>query len=56
MAAGVAASPAVAVALAGGALGVLSGGAVLLAAIFWRTALSLMPAKAAAAGSSLVRA
>ena len=28
--------------------GVLSGGAVLLAAIFWRTALSLIPAKAVA--------
>jgi hypothetical protein len=45
MAAGVGASPAVAVALAGGALGVLTGGAVVLGAVIWRFALSVMPAR-----------
>jgi hypothetical protein len=48
MTAGVGASPAIAVALAVGALGVLTGGAVVLGAIVWRLALSLLPARLAA--------
>jgi uncharacterized membrane protein YbhN (UPF0104 family) len=44
MASGVGASPAVTVALAAGTLGVLSGGAVLLSAVVWRVAQSLVPA------------
>jgi hypothetical protein len=45
MAAGVGASPALGVALVGGALGVLSGSAVLLGAIVWRLAFSFVPAR-----------
>jgi hypothetical protein len=45
MATGVGASPAVAVALAGGALAVLAGAVAVLAAVAWRLALSLVPAR-----------
>jgi hypothetical protein len=48
MAAGVGASPAVAVALAAGALGVLAGAAAVLGAVAWRITLALAPARAAA--------
>jgi len=46
MASGVGASQALAVTVAIGALGVLSGAAILLAAVGWRTGLSLTPSRA----------
>jgi uncharacterized membrane protein YbhN (UPF0104 family) len=48
IASGVEASQALAVALSVAALGILSGGAILLFAVAWRTGLSLVPARAAA--------
>jgi lysylphosphatidylglycerol synthase-like protein len=48
MAAGVGPSPAVAVALAAGALGVLAGAAAVLSAVAWRLTLALAPVRAAA--------
>jgi uncharacterized membrane protein YbhN (UPF0104 family) len=47
IASGIGGSQALSVAVAVGALGVLSGAAILLAAIAWRTGVSLMPARAA---------
>ena len=46
IATGVGASQALAVAVSIGALGVLSGGAVFLFAVAWRTGLSLLPTRA----------
>ena len=48
VASGVGASQALAVAVSVGALGVFSGGAILLFAVAWRTGLSLTAARAAA--------
>jgi uncharacterized membrane protein YbhN (UPF0104 family) len=48
IASGVGASQALGVAVSVGALGVFSGGAILLFAVAWRTGLSLVPARAAA--------
>ena len=47
IASGVGASQALGVAVSVGALGVFSGGAILLFAVAWRTGLSLVPARAA---------
>jgi uncharacterized membrane protein YbhN (UPF0104 family) len=49
LASGVGGSQALSVAVSVGALGVISGTAILLAAIAWRTGLSLVPSRAAAA-------
>jgi hypothetical protein len=48
IASGVGASQALAVAISVGALGILSGGAILLFAVAWRTGLSRVRARAAA--------
>jgi uncharacterized membrane protein YbhN (UPF0104 family) len=48
IASGVEGSQALSVAVSVGALGVFSGGAILIFAVAWRTALSLMPTRAAA--------
>ena len=46
IASGIGASQALAAAVSVGAIGVLAGGAVLLAAVVWRTSLALVPARA----------
>jgi hypothetical protein len=52
IAAGVGASEALAVTLAGGALGVLTGAAIFLAAIVWRARLSLATNRSGTSGSA----
>jgi hypothetical protein len=52
IAAGVGGSQALAVTLAGGALGVLTGAAIFLAAIVWRAGLSLATSRIGTSGST----
>jgi hypothetical protein len=52
IASGVGASQALAVTLAGGALGVLTGAAIFLAAIVWRGGLSLVTSRVRTSGST----
>jgi hypothetical protein len=52
IAAGVGGSQALAVTLAGGALGVFTGAAIFLAAIVWRAGLSLATSRTGTSGST----